>query len=253
MNMPNRRHFILLATAAMIMPNIALAQDAAGLLRAAYNNWRADSSHAIVEMTIRRNNSDRNLTMESWTQGDDKGLVRFTAPARDAGNATLQIGNRTWVYNPKLSQVIQLPASAMTQSWMGSDFSYDDMTQTEDSVDDYNHSLLETRRSGGRNIYVIESVPKRGKPIVWGKLIITIREDSVIMRQDFYDQRGVLVRSMITDRVSNLAGRPYPTVVTMTSESKPGEWTRMTTVSAEFNIAIPNYMFTRSNLQNPRD
>lgn len=190
MNMPTRRHFILLATAAMIMPNIALAQDAAGILRAAYNNWRADSSHAIVEMTIRRSNGDRNLTMESWTMGDDKGLVRFTAPARDAGNATLQIGNRTWVYNPKLSQVIQLPASAMTQSWMGSDFSYDDMTQTEDSVDDYDHTLLETRRSGGRNIYVIESVPKRGKPIVWGKLIITIRDDFVIMRQDFYDQRG---------------------------------------------------------------
>ncbi|MCF6305434.1 MAG: outer membrane lipoprotein-sorting protein [Rhodobacteraceae bacterium] len=253
MNMPTRRHFILLATAAMIMPNIALAQDAAGILRAAYNNWRADSSHAIVEMTIRRSNGDRNLTMESWTMGDDKGLVRFTAPARDAGNATLQIGNRTWVYNPKLSQVIQLPASAMTQSWMGSDFSYDDMTQTEDSVDDYDHTLLETRRSGGRNIYVIESVPKRGKPIVWGKLIITIRDDFVIMRQDFYDQRGALVRSMITDRVSNIDGRPYPTVMTMTSAAKPGEWTRMTTVSAEFNIAIPNYLFTRSNLQNPRD
>ncbi len=95
MIMPTRRHFILLATAAMMMPNTAKAQDAAGMLRAAYNNWRADSSHAVVEMTIRRSNGDRNLTMESWTQGDDKGLVRFTAPARDAGNATLQLGNRT--------------------------------------------------------------------------------------------------------------------------------------------------------------
>jgi len=253
MNTPTRRHFLLLATAAVMLPNIALAQDAAGILRAAYNNWRADSSHAIVEMTIRRSNGDRNLTMESWTMGKDKGLVRFTAPARDAGNATLQVGNRTWVYNPKLSQVIQLPASAMTQSWMGSDFSYDDMTRTEDSVDDYNHTLLETRRSGGRNIYVIESVPKRGKPIVWGKLVITIRDDFVIMRQDFFDQRGVLVRSMVTDRVSLLAGRPYPTVMTMTSADKPGEWTRITTISAEFDIDVPNYLFTRSNLQNPRD
>ncbi len=149
--------------------------------------------------------------------------------------------------------MIQLPASALTQSWMGSDFSYDDMTQTEDSVDDYDHTLLETRRSGGQNLYVIESVPKRGKPIVWGKLIIAIREDFVIMRQDFYDQRGVLVRSMTTDRVSNIGGRPYPTVMTMTTEATPGEWTRMTTISAEFNIAIPNYLFTRSNLQNPRN
>ena len=204
-------------------------------------------------MTIRRSNGDRHLTMESWTQGDDKGLVRFTAPARDAGNATLQLGNRTWVYNPKLSQVIQLPASAMSQSWMGSDFSYDDMTQTEDSVNDFDHTLIDTQRSGGHTIWVIESVPKRGKPIVWGKLVVQIRDDYVIMRQDFYDQRGALVRSMVTDRVSNIAGRPYPTVMTMTAQDKPGEWTRMTTVSAEFGGDYPSYLFTRSNLQNPRD
>ncbi len=253
MNMPTRRHFFLLATAAIVIPNIAFAQDAAGILTAAYNNWRADSSHAVIEMTIRRSNGERHLTMESWTQGDDKGLVRFTAPARDAGNATLQIGNRTWVYNPKLSQVIQLPVSAMSQSWMGSDFSYDDMTQTEDSVRDYDHRLLETRQVGGHTIWVIESIPKRGKPIVWGKLILQIRDDYIIMQQDYYDQRGALVRSMSTDRVSTIAGRPYPSVMTMTTVAKPRDWTRMTTISAEFDGAFPGYLFTRSNLQNPRD
>ncbi|MBL4806452.1 MAG: outer membrane lipoprotein-sorting protein [Rhodobacteraceae bacterium] len=252
MNTHTRRSFIFLATATIITPNIALAQDATSIIRAAYDNWRATSSHAVIEVLISRSSGNRTMTMESWTLGEEKALVRITGPARDAGNATLQVGNRTWVFNPRLSQVIQLPASAMSQSWMGSDFSYNDMNKTEQTVNDYTHTLLETRRSGGHSIYVIESVPKRGRPIVWGKLIITVRDDFVLLGQDFYDQRGQLVRSMTTDRVGVLGGRPYPTVLTMSSANS-NEFTRMTTRSAEFNIEVPTYLFTRSNLQNPRN
>jgi len=249
-----RRAFIISSAAfAVLLPRAAFAQSATDILQAAFDNWRAKSSHAILEMKIKRANSTRSLTMESWTQGRDKALVRFTAPARDAGNATLQNGRRTWVYNPRLNQVIQLPASAMTQSWMGSDFSYNDLTKTDQLVNDYNHVLLATKRSGGRKLYVIEATPKRGAPIVWGKQIVTVRDDYVLMAQEFYDQRGKLVRKMVTNRVGTLGGRPYPLVLTMSSVNKPGQWTRITTKSAEFNISFPAYLFTRSNLQNPRD
>jgi outer membrane lipoprotein-sorting protein len=190
--------------------------------------------------------------MESWTRGSDQALVRFTAPTRDAGNATLQNGRRTYVFNPRLNQVINLPASAMQQSWMGSDFSYNDLSKTQQLVDDYTHVLLETRRSGGRTVYVIEATPKRGKPIVWGKQIVLVRDDYVLMGQEFYDQNGVLVRTMQTDRVSNIGGRPYPVQITMSSEDTPGQWTRIVTKSADFNQSFPDYLFTRSNLQNPR-
>ena len=252
--MPNltRRNLLALSAAAVLLPSMALAQDPVAILNAAFDNWRAHSSHAVMEMTIKTASGTRNLTMESWTLGDDKALVRFTAPARDAGNATLQDGRRTYVFNPRLNQVIQLPASAMTQSWMGSDFSYDDLAKSETLVDDYTHTLLQTRSSGGHTLYVIQSVPKRGVPIVWGSQVVTVRDDYVLMGQDFYDQEGNLVRSMVADRVGNLGGRPYPVVLTMSSVATPGQYTRITTKSAEFDIDLPDYLFTRSNLQNPR-
>jgi outer membrane lipoprotein-sorting protein len=254
MSMLTRRSFIFsVASLTILLPRTAFAQSATDILRAAFDNWRADSSHAILEMSIKRAGGLRTLSLESWTQGRDNALVRFTAPARDAGNATLQNGRRTWVFNPKLNQVIQLPASAMTQSWMGSDFSYNDLTRTDRLVNDYTHVLLETRRQGGRNLYVIEATPKRGAPIVWGKQIITVRDDDVLISQEFYDQGGNLVRKMVTDRVGTLDGRPYPMVLTMSSVQKPGQWTRVTTISAQFNLSFPSYLFTRSNLQNPRD
>jgi outer membrane lipoprotein-sorting protein len=193
------------------------------------------------------------MTLESWTQGDDKALVRFTAPARDAGNATLQLGKSTYVFNPKLNQVIKLPASAMSQSWMGSDFSYDDLSRSEKVINDYTHKMLGTKTAGGHKVHVIESTPKRGVPVVWGKQVLSIRTDGVLYSVEYFDQLGKRVRVMTADRISNLGGRPYPTVMTMRTDAKPGQFTRVTTTQAEFNINVPGYLFTRSNLENPRD
>ncbi len=240
------------ASVSLVAPLPAMAADARGIIQAAFENWRADSSHAVTEMEIKRSNGTRTLTMESWTQGDDKALVRFTAPARDAGNATLQLGNSTYVFNPKLNQVIKLPASAMTQSWMGSDFSYNDLSRNQDVVDDYTHTLIGTSSNGGKTVNIVESVPKRGKPIVWGKQVLAVRSDGVLVKVEYFDQLGARVRVMTADRISTLGGRPYPVVMTMRTDAKPGQYTRISTKSAEFNISIPSYIFTQSNLQNPR-
>jgi len=234
------------------IPHVAMAQDARAILKTAYDNWRANSSHATVAMTIKRSNSTRSLKMESWTQGSDKALVRFIAPARDAGNATLQLGSSTYVFNPKLNQIIKLPASAMMQSWMGSDFSYNDLSRSQKVVEDYTHKLLRTSLSGGKKIYTIENIPKRGKPIVWGKQVIKVRSDGVLISVAYYDQQGKRVRVMTADRISVIGGRPYPVVMTMRTDAKPGQYTRLTTETAEFDIALPAYLFTQSNLQNPR-
>ncbi len=240
-------------SAGALVPNMAAAQDARSILRATFDNWRADSSHVTTSMTINRASGTRNLTMKSWTQGEKKALVRFTAPARDAGNATLQVGNSTHVFNPKLNQVIKLPASAMSRSWMGSDFSYDDLARSDKVIDDYTHTLRGMVNVAGGRAHVIESVPKRGVPVVWGKQVLTIRTDGVLMEVEYYDQVGKRVRVMTTDRVGRIGGRPYPVVMTMRTDAKPGQFTRLTTESAEFDIPIPSYLFTRSNLQNPRD
>ena len=151
-----RRHLLALSAAAILLPSAALAQDPGAILRAAFDNWRANTSHAVMEMTVKKDSGTRQMTMESWTQGDDNALVRFTEPARDAGNATLQLGRRTYVFNPRLNQVIQLPASAMSQSWMGSDFSYDDLAKSDALISDYTLRLLQTSSAGGHTLYVIE-------------------------------------------------------------------------------------------------
>ena len=228
------------------------APDADALLRRAFDDLRANSSASSVAMTIHRPDWERHLEMKSWTRGANDALVRFTAPEKDAGNATLKLANDTWVFNPKLNQVIKLPASMMAQSWMGSDFSYNDLAKSEDILTQYTHRIAATDVEAGHTVFTIESVPKPGAPVVWGKVTLKLRDDDVMLGETFYDQDMKPVRVMTADKVGPLGGRTYPLVMTMHPMDAPGEWTRIETSDAEFNAAIPDYLFTLSNLQNPR-
>jgi outer membrane lipoprotein-sorting protein len=229
------------------------APSADALVKEAYDNWRAASSTTIVTMTVHRPDWERTLTMKAWTRGDNDALVRFTAPAKDAGNATLKLGDDTWIFNPKLNQVIKLPASMMAQSWMGSDFSYNDLAKANDILTEYTHRITDTEEEDGHTIYTIEAIPKTGVPVVWGKQVVKVRDDGVMMAETFYDQDMKPLRAMTTDTVADVGGRPYPKVMTMRPTGQPGKWTRIETLSGEFGLALPGYLFTLSNLQNPRD
>ncbi|GHE05408.1 outer membrane lipoprotein-sorting protein [Allgaiera indica] len=234
-------------------PGVGMAADATALIRAAFDNWRANSSESTVTMTIHRPGWERHLTMKGWTQGHDKALARFTAPAKDAGNATLKLGKTTLIFNPKLNQVIKLPASMLAQSWMGSDFSYNDLSKAEDILTEYSHKIIGTGHAGGHTVYSIEALPKPGAPVVWGKQQVKVRDDGVLLQETFFDQDMRVVRQMTTDKVGRIGGRDYPVVVTMRPAAKKGQWTRLDTTAARFNVPIPAYVFTRSNLQNPRN
>ena len=254
-----KRHFRRIATIACVgavalMGALApaAAADATALLRAAFDNWRAKSSETTLTMTIHRPSWERHLTMTAWTRGDNEALVRFTAPAKDAGNATLKLANQTLIYNPKLNQVIKLPASILAQSWMGSDFSYNDLSKAEDILTEYTHKIIATASVGGHTVYTIEALPKPGAPVVWGKQEAKVRDDGIFLEETFFDQDMKPVRTMTTDKIAPLGGRDYPVVLTMKPMAKSGQWTRIETTAGKFDISLPDYIFTRSNLQNPR-
>lgn len=231
----------------------ASSPNADALVRAAFDNWRAKSSQTEITMVVHRPDWERSMTMKAWTVGDDEGLVRFVAPAKDAGNATLKKGDETWVFNPKLNQVIKLPASMLAQSWMGSDFSYNDLSKSNELLTDYTHKIVGEKKVDGHMVYTVDAIPKPGAPVVWGKLQVVIRDDGVMLGETYFDQDMKVVRRMTTGKVGKLGGREYPVSMTMRPADEPGKWTRIQTTAGTFDITIPSYMFTLSNLQNPRD
>lgn len=231
---------------------VQAAPDPSALVKSAFDNWRGKTSYTEIHMSIHRPDWSRDLAMESWTRGDDDALVRFTSPAKDAGNATLKLGVAMWLFNPKLNQIIKLPASMMAQSWMGSDFSYNDLAKANTVLTDYRHRLLKTETADGHKVYTIEAVPKPDAAVVWGKQVLRIRDDGVILDETYYDQDMQPVREMTTFKVGRLGDRPYPVGMEMKPLNKPGHWTRIEVSKGRFNLTLPGYLFTQSNLRNPR-
>lgn len=246
--------FMLIAGCALLAAEngASAAVNPMALVKSALHHWRGDSSYTEVVMTIHRPDWQRSLGLVAWTRGETDSLVRFTEPPNDAGNATLKLDRALWLYNPKLSQVIKLPFSMMSQNWMGSDFSYDDLAKSDRIITDYTHRLAASEEIDGHASYTVVCIPKAGAPVVWGKQVLKIRDDHVLMEETFYDQDMKPVRILETLKVAPLGGRPYPVVMRMRLMDKTGQWTEIRYTKGVFNIALPGYLFTLSNLRNPR-
>jgi outer membrane lipoprotein-sorting protein len=222
------------------------------LVRAAMDHWRGLSSRSEMTMTVHRPDWERSMTLQAWSEGDDHSLIRVTDPPRDAGNATLLVDKDMWTFSPKVNRIIKVPSSMMGQSWMGSDFSNKDVSKSTDIIDNYTHELTATERVDGHDVYVITSVPHEDAPVVWGREVLRIRDDYVLLEEQFWDQDGVLVKTLRTLEVAEMGGRPVARVMRMGKTDAPEEWTEMTVHDIAFDVDLPASVFTLSNLRNPR-
>ena len=226
--------------------------DAPAVVKAAIDHWRGSTSYSEMTMTIHRPDWQRTMSMRAWTEGDKKSLVRITAPRKDVGNGTLLDDGDMWSYTPKVNRVIKVPSSMMSQGWMGSDFSNKDVARSDDIVDQYTHTLIDTREQGGHKIYVIESIPHEDAAVVWGRKVLHIRDDYVMLEDQYWDQDDILVKTMKTLDVADMGGRSVARHQRMVKADQPDEWTEMIIDAIEFDIEISPNLFTLSNLRNPR-
>ncbi len=222
------------------------------LVRQALDHWRGVSSIGTMTMTIHRPDWERSMSMDTWTQGTDRSLVRVTAPRRDKGNGTLMVDDSMWNFSPKVNRVIKVPSSMMGQSWMGSDFSNKDISRADDIVDQYEHTVLSQTAADGFTVYVIESVPLEDAAVVWGREVLTIRSDFVMLEHAFYDQDDVLVKRMQTLDIGELGGRVMALRQRMVNSDNPGEWTELRVDRMNYDVALDDAIFTLSSLRNPR-
>jgi outer membrane lipoprotein-sorting protein len=228
-------------------------RDATQIVRDAINHWRGLSSHAEMTMTIHRPDWERTMSMESWSRGEEQSLVRVTAPRKDRGNGTLIDDNNMWTFSPKVNRVIKVPSSLMNQSWMGSDFSNKDISRANDIIEEYDHALLsETGQEDGVTVYEIESVPHEDAAVVWGRQVLKIRDDNVLVEERYYDQDDRLVKTLSTLEIREMGGRSVAARQRMSKEEQPEEWTEISVDAIEFDIELGDNVFTLSNLRNPR-
>jgi len=209
---------------------------------------RGQSSQGRYEILVETPRWKRTIRLRAWSQGADKSFLEITYPKKDRGVTFLRIKTDMWQYVPKIEKVIKIPPSMMLQSWMGTDFTNDDLVKESSILDDYTHKLLAEDESS----YTIESLPKPQAAVVWGKIIQTIdKKHYVPLRDEFYDEDGLLVKRLIYSHIVELPDRYYPTTWTMEplTEEREGHKTTINLTGLQFNQPLADDIFTMRALK----
>jgi outer membrane lipoprotein-sorting protein len=228
--------------------------DASEIARRAEDVMRSDATilHARMTVVSPRLGKPRVVEFKSWDdRRDDRAFIRILAPSKDKDTTFLRLPPNLWTYIPRVERTMRIPPSMMLQPWMGSDFTNDDLVNESSDVDDYDHRVLRIEDlEDGRKAYVLEYVPHEDTPVVWGKIVGWIEtEHATPLRQDFYDEDGVLVRTMSFSDVRDVDGRHVPFLWKMRPVEKKGHETRIRILEIVFDADLDEGIFTTRHLK----
>jgi len=210
--------------------------------------YRSGSSHAVMEMTVVRERGTRELRLESWSRGEEDALIVIRAPAREAGTATLRTEEGLWNYAPRADRLIRIPSGLLSESWMGSHFTNDDLVRETSYDEDYSASLAWAEREGTRYLQVTLT-PRPGAPVVYTELRFLLTPERWIPTRWEYLDQGELVRVMTFDDVQTVDGRPLPLRLEVQPTDEPDERTVVEYTELELDVPVDGDLFTRRGLR----
>ncbi|QRG84551.1 outer membrane lipoprotein-sorting protein [Vibrio diabolicus] len=238
----------------VLLSSFSYAESAFDIVQKSDQAMRGKSSYSEATMKIVRPDWSRSMTMKSWTKGTELSLVLVTAPAKDKGSASLKRHREMWNWVPSIERVIKIAPSMLSQSWMGSDFTNDDLINQSSIVVDYQHQLLQSETFDGDKVWVIDALAKPDAPVVWSKVRLWISQTSFLQRKvEFYDEFDELVNVLTTYDVQTLGGRDVATRMEMQPIDKPGNKTVLITHEAQFDFDIDDDFFSQQQMKALRD
>jgi outer membrane lipoprotein-sorting protein len=244
---------ILTLIAASLFSFNTIAQDVAEIIRKADEKFRGESSRGQTTMIIERPNWSREISMKTWSLGNEYSLIYITAPAKEKGQVFLKRNNEMWNWVPTIERMIKIPPSMMMQSWMGSDFTNDDLIRESSLEKDYNHKLLGEETIRGYECYKIELIPKIDAPVVWGKILMWVSKDEFHwLRAEYYDEDENLVNIEILSEIKTMDDREMPTRMEMIPADKEGHKTILIFNEMEFDVDLKESFFSQQNMRRVR-
>ncbi len=229
------------------------ARDAKEIVRKANDLIRSKGSYSKITMEVIKPDWARKMEMKVWALEPDYSLLLITKPAKNKGYVTLKRKKEVWNWIPSVRRVIKIPPSMMLQSWMGSDFTNDDLVRQSSIVDDYTHKIIGSEIIDGYDCYKIQLTPKPDAGVVWGKILAWISKKGYLqLKADYFDEDDELIKTMAGSKVKKMGGRLIPTHWEMIPVNKPGQKTVMEYLEIKFNVKHKTSFFSRQNMKKVR-
>jgi outer membrane lipoprotein-sorting protein len=232
----------------------ATAQNATEIVKRADDKMRGEKSgYSEMSMKIVRPSWNRTITFKSWSKGTENSLVYIQTPVKEQGQTFLKLDREMWNWNPRISRMIKLPTSMLSQGWMGSDFTNDDLLNQRSIVVDYTHTIVAEETVSNELCYKIELIPKENAPVVWGKIYMWIsKQHDISMKVEYFDEDDYLVKSEIAYELKEFDGRLLPARMEIIPADEEGNKTVVTIKKMEFNIPIEDSFFSQQNMKKVR-
>ncbi len=244
---------IIMLLLSLLAPVKSQQMTAKDIVIKADNLQRGKSSKSEMKMAVIRPKWMRTITMKSWSLGREYSMTLITSPAKDKGQVFLKRRSEMWNWVPAINRMIKLPPSMMSQGWMGSDYTNDDILKESSIVVDYNHKLTGEENISGLDCYKIEMLPKEEAAVVWGKVIKWIsKKEFWQMKTMYYDEDGELIRTETASNVKNFGDRNLPSHIEIIPADKSGHKTVLDVLSAQFNIKLSEGFFSQQNMKRVR-
>lgn len=228
--------------------------SATDIVRKADDKFNGEkSSYMVMTMTIIRPTWQRTVEFKNWSLGKEYALTLITAPAKDVGQTFLKRGTEMWSWNPSINRLIKLPPSMMSQGWMGSDYTNDDILKESSVVNDYSHEITGEESVAGRECYRIKMTAKENSAVIWGHQIRWIdKKEFLVIKAELYDEDGALVRTETGSDIKTMDGRVIQTRIDLVPEEEPGNKTVILIKEMKFNIPVKEGFFSQQNMKNVR-
>jgi outer membrane lipoprotein-sorting protein len=211
------------------------------------------SGYSVMSMTIIRPTWQRTVEFKSWSLEDDYALTLITAPAREKGQTFLKRGSEMWSWNPAINRLIKLPPSMMSQGWMGSDYTNDDILRESSVVNDYTHSVVGEEEIDGSKCYKIKLTAKDDAEILWGHQLWWVdKKEFIVLKAELYDEDGYLVRTETGTDLKTMDGRFIPTTIELVPADEEGRKTVLKIMEMKFNVKLDESFFSQQNMKTIR-
>lgn len=251
--MINKNNIVAFVLIAASLLAFKLPQTPTEIVEKAYYNVRSNAYSLNMKMKLVRPKWSRELTFKSWSKGADYGMMVIQAPAKDKGISNLRIKTEGWTWIPSIERITKISPSQMSQAWMGSDFTNEDLLKEASIVNDYTHKLVGEEEYQGVTCYKIQATPKENAAVVWGKVLLWISKEDVLQRKaEYYDEDGTLINTLVSSIFKTIGTKKIATSMEMTPSNKEGQKTVVNITAANFNEDLDDSFFSKDKMKSLR-
>ncbi len=251
-NLNSQKIWILFIACLFFFTTVSYSQDTnpKQIVLNSVNLMNGKSNQSEATMTIVRPKWTRSISMKTWSMGNDYSMILITEPAQDKGQVFLKRINEMWNWLPSISRIIRIPPSMMGQSWMGSDFTNNDVVKRNSLVNDYDQTMIGSDTIENYDTYKIQLIPKPDAAVIWGKVILHIaKKEYYLLKAEYYDENGKLINLETQTDIKQFGDRKLPSKLTIAPVNEKGKKTTLEFKTMNFNVNIKEDFFSQQNMK----